>query len=281
MTIKLNPKTLRKSWLLWFFWHGSSQQAETILGNAVGHALSPAIGELYADDKEERIASYKRSLTLFNTEQQVGAISPGIIVGMEEARANNREVTPEVVQSVKVALIGPTSAIGDSLWVATIIPILLTISMSLTEAAGDMGWIGPLLYMVGYPIGTALLSWNLWKLGYKTGVDGVHRFMASGLIDKISSAMTVLGLIVVGALTASYVSVNIPIMITPPGGEAVAVDMDGLINQIFPKLLPLGLTLMIYNLYAKKKWAPLSIMGLILVLALILTGIGYLSGVYA
>ena len=277
---KLSENSLKKAWIRWFFWHGSSQQAETMLGNAFGHALSPALGELYADDKEERIAAYKRSLTLFNTEQQVGAICPGIVLGMEESRANDRSVSAEVIQSVKVALIGPTSAIGDSLWVATIIPILLTICMSITNAAGSAGWLGPLLYMLGYPVATAIISWNLWKLGYRTGVEGIHRFMASGQLDHMTQAMTILGLIVVGALTASFVTLNIPVTITPPGGESAAVDLNTLINNIFPNLLPLGLTLIVYWLYSRKKWKPINIMGLIFVLAVILTALGYLTGVY-
>lgn len=278
---KVSPKTLKKSWIRWFFWHGSSQQAETLLGNAMGQALAPAITELYADDKEERIAAYKRSLTLFNTEQQVGAICPGIIIGMEEARANDRNIAPEVIQSVKVALIGPTSTIGDSIWVATIIPILLTICMSITNAAGSLGWLGPVLYMVCYPIGTAILSWNMWKLGYRTGVEGIHRFMASGMLDQITKAMSVLGLIVVGALTASFVTLDLPVVITPPGGEEAILNLNDLINSIFPKLLPLGLTLVIWRLYSKKKWNPLAIMGLVLGIAIVLTAIGYLFGVYA
>lgn len=275
----ISPKTFRKSFWIWFFWNGSAQQAETIVGNCLGHAMAPVITELYADNKEERIEGYKRSLTLFNTEQQIGAICPGIFCGMEEARANG-ECTEEVISAVKVALIGPTSAIGDSLWVATIIPILLTLCMAITNAAGAYGWIGPLLYLVGYPIGTCIMAWNLWKLGYKTGLEGIHKFMESGKLAQITSAMTVLGLIVVGGLAASNVQLTIPVMITPPGGETAAVNLDTLINNIFPKLLPLGLTLGVYNLYAKKKWSPLAIMGLILVLALILTGLGYLTGAY-
>lgn len=277
---KLDAKTLRKSWVRWFFWHGSSQQAENMLGNAMGQALAPAIGELYADDKEERIAAYKRSITLFNTEQQVGAICPGIVIGMEEARAAGQDVTPEVIQAVKVALIGPTSAVGDSMWVATIIPILLTICMAITENTGNLSWIGPLLYIICYPLGTAILSWNLWKLGYKTGVDGVHRFMASGRLELITKAMSVLGLVVVGGLTASFVSVTLPIEITPPGGEAAVMNLDTLVNNIFPGLLPLGLTLVIWQLYQRKKWTPLAIMGLVLALAIVLTAVGYLFGVY-
>lgn len=277
--IKLNPKTLKKAWWLWFFWHGSSQQAETIVGNCVGHAMTPVISELYANDKEARIDAYKRSLSLFNTEQQVGSICPGLFCGMEEANVNG-QCTTEVMSAVKVALIGPTSAIGDSLWVATIIPLLLTICMAITDFGGVFNYIGPMLYMIGYPIGTAFLSWHLWKLGYNAGLEGVHRFMASGKLTQLTSAMTVLGLVVVGALTASNVVVNVPVMITPPGGETAAIDLNALINQIFPNLLGLGLTFFIYRLYAKKKWSPLAVMGLIFVLALILTGLGYLCGVY-
>lgn len=277
---KLNPKTLWKSWVRWFFWHGSSQQAETMLGNAMGQAMAPALTELYADNKEERVEAYKRSLTLFNTEQQVGAICPGVIIGMEEARANDSNITPETIQGVKVALIGPTSAIGDSVWVATIIPILLTICLSITQSAGNLGWLGPVLYLVAYPIGTAVLSWNLWKLGYRTGVDGIHRFMASGQLENITKAMTVLGLIVVGGLTASFVSGTLPVVITPKGGEAAVLDLDALINAIFPGLIPLGLTMMVYRLYSKKKWSPLAIMGLFLLIAAVLTALGYLTGYY-
>lgn len=283
MAKKISLQTLKKSWLTWFFWHGSSQQAETMLGNSFAHSLNPVAKELYPnpEDKEERIEMYKRSLTLFNTEQQVGAICPGIIIGMEEARANDKQITPEVIQAVKVALIGPTSAIGDSIYVATLIPILLTFAMTITHAVGEgAGWIGPAFYMIVYPIGTAIMSWQLWKLGYKTGADGIKRFMQSGTLDQITKSVVILGLIVVGALTASFVSVSIPITITPTGGEEAVANVDQLINNIFPNILPLALTMGIYRLYAKKKWKPLSIMGLILVLAIILTAVGYLFGAY-
>ena len=128
---KISPQALKKTWRIWFFWHGSSQQGENLLGNATAHSLSPIIEELY-DTKEEKSAAYKRGLTLFNTEQQLGAIAPGIICGTEEAVAN-KQIVPEVADAIKVALIGPTSAIGDSLWVATIIPVLLTMCRTITH----------------------------------------------------------------------------------------------------------------------------------------------------
>lgn len=285
---KISKKTLKKSFRNWFFWHGCSQQAESMLGMAFAHSMAPVVDELY-ETKEDKADALQRHTTLFNTEQQVGSICNGIVCGMEEAKANG-QCEPEVISSVKVALIGPTSAIGDSLWVATIIPILLTICLSISQAVTSAPWIGSVLYMIVYPLGTFLLSWSLYKLGYKTGLEGMQKFMSSGMMDKLTQTMTILGLIVVGALTASFVNVGIPFRIVKDVYDAtqgvmlegqVIFDANNILNAIFPKLLPLLLTLGIYGLYSNKKWSPLKLMGLILLLAGVLTAIGYFTGFYA
>jgi len=60
----------------------------------------------------------------------------------------------------------------------------------------------------------------------------------------------------------------------------VIFSADNMLNSIFPKILPFILTLFVYWLYSKKKWTPLKLMGMIFVLACVLTGIGYWTGVY-
>ncbi len=287
-TKKLKPATLKKSFRTWFFFNGCSQQAESMLGMAFGQSMAPVVKELY-DTKEERKEALERHITLFNTESQVGSICNGIVCGLEEANANG-QCTPSVIESVKVALIGPTSAIGDSLWVATFIPILLTVCLSIAQANPDTVWLGPVIYMIAYPLGTYLLSWSLFKLGYKSGLEGMQSMMATGKLDILTDTMTVLGLVVVGALTASFVNMVLPIQIVRDVFDAttgtlienqVLFNADTMVNSIFPKILPLGLTLSVYWLYAKKKWSPLKLMGLILVLAVALTAIGYATGFYA
>lgn len=287
----VSKKTLNKSFLNWFFWNGCSQQAETMLGMAFGQSMAPVIDELY-ETKEDKAAALQRHITLFNTESQVGSICNGIAIGMEEQLANGNG-SAESIQEAKVALIGPTSAIGDSLWVATIIPLLLTICLSIASAIPGSAWVGALLYMIIYPLGTYLLSWKLFNLGYKAGLDGVQRFMASGELDRIMQSITVLGLIVVGALTASFVTCNLNIDIktaaqvfdsasgTYVEGVISVFNLDNLLNSVFPHIVPLALTLGVYNLYTKKNWTPLAIMGLILVLAAVLTAIGYIPAVGA
>lgn len=287
MEKKISEKTLKKSFLNWFFWNGCSQQAESMLGMAFGQAMAPVVEELY-DTKEEKAEALKRHITLFNTESQVGSVVNGIVCGMEEANANGN-CSPEIISSVKTALIGPTSAIGDSLWVATIIPILLTICLSISQASTATSWLGALIYMVAYPALTFALSWFLFKFGYKSGLEGMQTIMANGQLDKLTTTMTVMGLIVVGALTASFVNVSLPVQIVKDVYDAttntvlenqVLFNADAMLNTIFPKILPLGLTLGVYHLYSKKRWSPLKLMGLILVLAAVLTGIGYACGVY-
>lgn len=293
MANKVGANTLRKSFNNWFFWNGCSQQAESMLGMAFGQSMAPVIEELY-DTTEDRAAGLKRHITLFNTESQVGSVCNGIAIGMEEQFSNGIG-TSESIQQAKIALIGPTSAIGDSLWVATIIPLLLTICLSLSSTMTSAPWIGPLLYMIVYPIGTYLLSWKIFQLGYKAGLEGVQRFMASGQLDKIIRAVTILGLLVVGALTASFVTCTLNIDIKTAAkvfdeasqsyidGTISVFNLDNLLNSVFPKIVPLALTVFIYNLYAKKNWKPLTIMLLILVLAAILTAIGHIPviGAYA
>ena len=287
MAKTISGKTLRKSFFSWFFWNGCSQQAESMLGMAFGQAMAPVIDELY-DSQEEKAAALQRHITLFNTESQVGSICNGIVCGLEEANAN-KQCSPELISGAKVALIGPTSAIGDSLWVATIIPILLTLCLSIAQTNPGTSWLGPVLYMIIYPLGTCLLSWSLFKLGKKSGLEGMQSFMATGRLNALTDTMTILGLLVVGALTASFVSVTLPIQIRRDVYDAVnntvlenqvIFNADNLVNAIFPKLLPLGLTLWVYRLYAKKKFAPLALMGIILVLALVLTWLGYATGFY-
>ena len=107
--------------------------------------------------------------------------------------------------------------------------------MAITRSAGDFGWLGPVLYMVAYPLGTLFLSNYLFKLGYRSGLDSIGKFMESENL-LITEALTILGLVVVGALTASFVSVPFPVQIKSIEGETYLLTLT-LINSIFPQVI--------------------------------------------
>jgi PTS system mannose-specific IID component len=52
--------------------------------------------------------------------------------------------------------------------------------------------------MIVYPLGTAIISWKLFQLGYKGGLEGMQSMMASGKLGRLTNAMVLMGLIVVG-----------------------------------------------------------------------------------
>jgi mannose PTS system EIID component len=267
---KLSAKTLKKVFLNWLFFNGCSQSGERMQGIAFAQSMSPAIKELYGEDKEETKNALKRHLNLFNVEPQLGSVIPGITAAMEEQRANGLDVDDDAINTIKVALMGPLSGIGDTLVAGTIVPILLAICIGITQTSGALG---PLLYLVAYPLITVFYMWFLFKSGYKSGLEGVHKIISSGTIDALTSSLNILGLLVLGALSAGYVGLNTPLTFT--SGE-MTLEIQSILDNIMPNLLPLGLVFFTYYLLAVKKKTPIFVMAMIFIVA----AIGVLLGIF-
>ncbi len=96
------------------------------------YSLIPLWNKYY--DKAKKFAAMKRHTHFYNTEMQVGALIQGITVGLEEQKALGKDVSDDVIRANKVGLMGPIAGIGDSILVGVIIPILLSIAISLSSA---------------------------------------------------------------------------------------------------------------------------------------------------
>ena len=53
----------------------------------------------------------------------------------------------------------------------------------------------------------------MFKFGYKVGRESIQSLLGSGMINKVITGSSILGLIMMGALSASYVKLSIPIKI--------------------------------------------------------------------
>jgi PTS system mannose-specific IID component len=251
---KLTQKTLFNSWLNWFFFNGSSQSGERMQGIAFCHSMLPVIEELYKD-KEEKIKALKRHLVLFNVEPQIGSVIHGVTAAFEEQRANGAEIDDDTINTVKVALMGPLSGIGDTLVPGTLIPILLAIAIGITKSTGILG---PVFYAVVYPIVIGLSSWYLYKFGYSAGLGGIQDIMQGGKIDALTNALNVIGLLVMGALSASYINLSTAIKYT--SGE-MAIEFQKILDNIFPGLLSILTVVVVWYFLSVKKKSPLWVMG--------------------
>lgn len=195
----------------------------------------------------------------------------GILVGMEEQKALGKPVSDEMIRTVKSSLMGPLAGVGDSLVQATILPLLTTIAISLTGAGDVLSPLGVVLFIIATPILLWAYARVLFNNGYTLGKDAVSTLMGSAM-DRIKTAVQLFGIIVIGALSASYVKLSTPLSFAA-SADATPVVLQDVINGIFPNLLSLLLVLGCWYLLSKKgvsvTKAIFGLMGIVVVLGLI------------
>ena len=240
---------------------------------AVGfcYGMTKCFRKIHGDNNEEMAAALKNNLDFINTEQTTASVLWGILVGMEEQKALGKPVSDEMIRTVKSSLMGPLAGVGDSLVQATILPLLTTIAISLTGAGDVLSPLGVVLFIIATPILLWAYARVLFNNGYTLGKDAVSTLMGSAM-DRIKTAVQLFGIIVIGALSASYVKLSTPLSFAA-SADATPVVLQDVINGIFPNLLSLLLVLGCWYLLSKKgvsvTKAIFGLMGIVVVLGLI------------
>lgn len=267
----LSKKDVVKSFWRWTFFSHANYNYERLCGTGFCHAMAPIIEKLYKDDPAEYKAAVKRHMEFYNTEPHFGGVINGMVIAMEEERANGAPISDEAINGIKTGLMGPFAGIGDTLWQGTLTPILLSIGISLAST-GSLS--GPLLYSV-LMMGIMLsIAYYVWMTGYRLGKEGLQKILESNLIKKVITGASALGAIVMGALTASFVSVSTLLTINIQGAS-MSVQAD-ILDKLFRGLLPLAMTLGVLYLLKNKKVKATKVM-----LLLILVGaIGAVIGIF-
>lgn len=264
---KLTKKDIRKCYRNWITYALGCQNMERMMAPAFTRMFGLVADKLY-DDVEDQKKLMKRHTQFFNTEEAMGAIIPGIILGMEEKRSEGEDIPDEVILSTKTALMGPFAGIGDSLIGGTFRPILCSIAMGLSATTGSMA--GPLFYCVAWLGVIVPGTWLLFNNGYRLGINAADVVFAGGRKDIITRGANLVGLIVVGAISAQYVAATSGWAYR--SGEML-ITFQGVLDQIFPKLLPLLLTLFAWYLLDKKNMK----IGRVFIIFIIIAVVGSLS----
>lgn len=106
--------------------------------------------------------------------------------------------------------------------------------------------------------------------GYKSGQEAIHKLLGKQMA-KIQDAMSVLGLTVVGAITASYVNFTITAQYT---SKYSTINFQEVLDGIFPKLIPMCLVLLGFYLLKFKKFSAIKLIGVYLIISILLGLIG-------
>lgn len=267
----LSKKDIDRAAWSYIFFAQATQNFERMMGLAFCHVMEPILKKLYKNDPEEYKRSLQRHMQFYNTEPQLGALIPGITIAMEEARAKGEDVSEELIVNTKNALMGPFAGIGDSMIVGTYSPILLSIAMSLCINDGNP--IGPLFFCAVWLTTVVGMQWWLFHKGYDMGIGAANMFFSNkALTDKITTGLTMMGLIVIGGVAATTVKANV-IYQYVNGDMAISIQ-EKIFDKIMPGVLPLLLTLAVWYLMDKKKWSATKIVLAVVVFAAIMVVLG-------
>ena len=111
----VTKKDLLKAWWKWTLAVEVPVSFDRMQALAFGYSMNKVLRKLYKDDPEELQAAMRRHTSMFNTNCDWGSIIHGITISLEEQRAlGHDDISPEVIQSLKLGLMGPLAGIGDS-----------------------------------------------------------------------------------------------------------------------------------------------------------------------
>lgn len=271
MEKKLSKKALSKSFHNWYYGHLTCFSQEHMQTFGYLCSMLPLVEELY-DNEDDKAKAMNTYTAFFNTEPQLGSVIVGITAGLEEARANGAEdVDEETINGLRAGLMGPIAGIGDSLVVGTVIPILLGIAMGMSTGGSPLGAI---FYIIVWNLFAYFGMKFMYYKGYQLGGKAVN-FLIGTQGEALRESISMLGGIVIGAVSATWVSVKTSFQLLNADGEPYLVLQDKL-DSVFPGLLTAVFIIICWFLMTKKKMSPIKVMLVLVVVAFV----GVLAGFF-
>ena len=226
---------------------------EVLGGLGFAQTMVPVIRRFYKT-KEEISAALQRHMVFYNTNPWMGALIPGVLASMEEERANGQPVDEAAIQGVKVAMMGPFAGVGDSVFWATYIPILLAITAAWAQSGNTaLMWLAPITVLVVLGLSNLLIPYYFMRYGYRRGLSALQDLQQRNLLADLSTAATVVGQFVIGGLVVSLVRLQVRWAPSLLGTQPI--EIQSILDAIMPNLLPLAIFFLCYWLLRKGKTA--------------------------
>ena len=267
----LTEKDLMKNWLLWNGACEVTTSFDRLQAQAFCAAITPAMKKIYGEDKEALSDAMNRHLQFYNTSGNWGCLINGIVLAMEEQKSQDMPIPGEAIDGVKVGLMGPLAGIGDTVDWGTVTPLVQAFFIPLAQAGHLWAPFAAAAICACY---AGAVGYSLINLGYNLGTQAATRILSSGKMQKVVTFFGVLGLFMLGGLSAGFVKVSTPIQI-PMGTEFFSIQAN-LLDAILPGVLSLGLIMAIYG-YLRKKGNIMKALAVVLFGSLILGCLGILG----
>lgn len=229
-------------------------------------SLIPGLKKIHTN-QDDLATSMTHNLDFLNTHPFIVTFVMGIVLSMEQ-----QKMDIQTIRAVRISTAAPLGGIGDALFWYTLIPIVAGMTAQL---AIDGNIVGPILYFV-IAFGCEMaLRYGLMYWSYNLGMSAVTALTENA--KEFTRAASLLGVFIIGALTANYGATTVGITIA--NGESPIV-LQNYLDQILPKMIPLAFTLLMYFLIKKKGWTPTKCIVLLLVIGIVGCVFGIWSGAY-
>lgn len=236
------------------------------------NVILPGLKKIYKNDEKKLKEIAIANLEFYNTNPQILPF----ITNLQLAMYKDGQSIDDV-RSIKMALMGPLSGIGDSIAQFGIAPLYSTIFAGLALSGLAFAPLGYLFAMVGTML---IIKMIMGYLGYKLGTAAIKTL--SSKIGEISEAANIVGVTVISALATKFVKAKLAIdyvtTVTLDGQTAEKViSIQEVLDKIMPNLLPVATTVVVFYLLKKKKWNTYQLLMLLFAVGIAFSTLGILK----
>ena len=224
-------------------------------------SMHPAMKKIYQDD-EILAEKYKSYFKFFNCHPWFGQL---IMMANLAVESTKEEGCTETALDIRTSLMGPLAGLGDAIvWV--LLPTVLGAIAGYQAQNGSM--FGTVL-AVAVNIVLWLVFWKLAWPVYQKGVSFITDRNAS--LRNLTEVCSILGIIVLGAMVASTVNVNIAYSWTV--GD-LTQNLGELLNTIIPYFGSVVTTAILYWALGRKKMNSGKLIWIVIAAAILLGALG-------
>lgn len=244
---KEDKKMMRS--VFWRSWTMNASRTGATQYHAVGviYTLLPVINRFYKT-KEEQTDAIVRHTTWFNATMHINNFIMGLVSSMEKQNSEDENFDASSITAVKASLMGPISGIGDSFFWGILRVIAAGIGISLASTGSPMGAV---VFLLLYNIPAFLIHYYALYSGYSVGANFIKRMYESGGMRILTKSSSMLGLMMMGTMTASNVKFKTILEVSVKGSDE-ALQIQSYLDQLFVGIVPLAVTLFAFWLLRKK-----------------------------
>lgn len=242
-----DKKMLRS--VFWRSWTMNASRTGATQYHAVGviYTLLPVINRFYKT-KEEQAEAITRHTTWFNATMHINNFIMGLVASMEKRNSEDPTFDASSITAVKASLMGPISGIGDSFFWGILRVIAAGIGISIANTGS---FLGAIVFLLLYNIPAFFIHYYALYSGYFVGANFIQRMYESGGMKILTKCSSMLGLMMMGSMTASDVKFKTILEVSVKGSDQVMKIQDYL-NQLFIGIVPLTVTFLAFWMLKKK-----------------------------